>query len=96
MRIVFLSAAEKELDEAFAWYEEQAVGLGGSFLSEIDKALRLIATYPKLQSPVTDNLRRCLVNRFPYGIYYGFRSETIVVVAIAHLRRKPSFWSHRE
>jgi plasmid stabilization system protein ParE len=53
MKISFLPAAQAELDDAFSWYEEQAVGLGYEFLDELDRSLRLIATFPHLQ-PLID------------------------------------------
>jgi plasmid stabilization system protein ParE len=95
MKIVFLSPAQAELDDAFSWYEEQAVGLGYEFLNELDLALRLVATFPELQPQISKKIRRCLVNRFPYGIYYGIKDDTIVVIAIAHLKRKPAYWITR-
>lgn len=95
MNISFLPAAQAELDDAFLWYEEQAVGLGYEFLDEIDQTLRLIVSFPELQPLVDKKVRRCLVNRFPYGIFYGMTLETIVVVAIAHLKRKPAYWTKR-
>lgn len=95
MKIAFLPAAQTELDDAFSWYEEQAVGLGYEFLGELDKTLRLIASFPELQ-PLTDKkVRRCLVNRFPYGIFYGVAENTIIVVAVSHLRRRPDYWKNR-
>ncbi len=95
MTITFLPAAQAELDDAFSWYEEQAVGLGYESLDELDQALRLIVTFPELQPLVSEKIRRCLVNRFPYGIFYGMALDTIVVVAIAHLKRKPAYWAQR-
>jgi plasmid stabilization system protein ParE len=96
MKIAFLPTAQNELDDAFSWYEEQAVGLGYEFLDEIDKSLRLIASYPELQPLVDKKVRRCLANRFPYGIFYGVAGSTIIVVAVAHLKRKPAYWRSRK
>jgi len=95
MKIAFLPAAQNELDDAFIWYEEQAIGLGYEFLDEIDQSLRLIVNYPELQPAIDNNIRRCLVNRFPYGIFYGVADNTIIVVAVAHLKRKPTYWKKR-
>ncbi len=96
MKIAFLPAAQAELDEAFSWYEEQAIGLGYEFLNEIDQSLRLIASFPELQICVDSKVRRCLVNRFPYGLFYGISKDTIIVIAVAHLKRKPAYWAHRQ
>jgi plasmid stabilization system protein ParE len=95
MKIAFLPAAQAELDDAFSWYEEQAVGLGYEFLGELDQSLRLISTYPLIQPQINMKIRRCLVNRFPYGIFYGVAHKTIIVVAVAHLKRRPEYWTQR-
>jgi len=95
MKIVLLPLAQAELDDAFSWYEEQAVGLGYAFLDALDQSLRLVVTFPELQPQIGKKVRRCLINRFPYGIYYGVNDDTIIVVAVAHLRRKPTYWINR-
>jgi plasmid stabilization system protein ParE len=96
MKIAFLPAAQAELDDAFSWYEEQAVGLCYEFLDELDQTLRLIVTFPKLHPLVEKKVRRCLVNRFPFGVFYGIADDTIIVIAVVHLRRKPAYWTHRK
>ena len=95
MKIRFFSIAQSELDDAFDWYEEQAIGLGYDFLKALNVTLRLIASYPELQPVVSRNIRRCLLNRFPYALYYGIANNEIFVVAVAHLRRKPNYWCDR-
>ncbi len=94
-KVSFLPLAQAELDDAFIWYEDQAVGLGYEFLRELDQSIRLIASFPKLQPLVGNKIRRCLVNRFPYGVFFGISADTIIIVAIAHLRRKPKYWNKR-
>ena len=95
MKIAFLPAAQVELDDTFLWYEEQAIGLGYEFLDEIDQSLRLVANYPELQPRIDNNIRRCLTNRFPYGIFYGVAEGNVIVVAVGHLKRKPIYWKNR-
>ena len=69
MKIAFLPPAQIELDEAFSWCEEQAVGLGFEFLDELDQTLRLIATFPEFHPLVDKKLRRCLSIDFPTASY---------------------------
>ena len=95
MKVSLLPLAQKELDEAFTWYEEQVVGLGDSFLDEFNQSVKLIVSFPELYEQIYDNLRRCLMNRFPYGIIYGIDGEMIIIIAVAHLKRKPKYWSKR-
>ena len=95
MKVRFLKPAQSEVDEAFAWYETQSHGLGKHFLDDFDRAVRRIVAYPFASAEIEDGLRRCLLSRFPYGIIYGIDSETIIVVAVAHLHREPRSWIDR-
>ena len=92
MKINFLPIAQAELDGAFDWYQEQMIGLGYDFLEALNNTLRLIVSYPELPPVMSGNIRRYLLNRFPYAIYYGVADERIVVIAVSHLRRKPEYW----
>lgn len=92
MKVEFLEAAQAELDEAFNWYEAQQTSLGIQFLTEFDAAIRRISAYPKSYALLSIDVRRCLTKRFPYGVLYGTDADTIVIVAIAHLHRKPNYW----
>jgi plasmid stabilization system protein ParE len=92
MNIRFLPAARQELDDAVEWYDQQLYGLGIEFLDELDKALHRIVRYPNSCEEIENGLRRCLINRFPYGIIYGLDATTVVVIAVAHLHREPRYW----
>ena len=95
MKVRFLSLAEQEVHDAVVWYNEQSENLGRDFLDEMDKSIRRIVAFPKSCSELEPGLRRCLLARFPYGLIYGFEEDTIVIVAVAHLHRKPSYWAGR-
>lgn len=95
MKVEFLEAAQAELDETFNWYEAQQTGLGMQFLTEFDAAIRRLSGYPKSYALLTSDVRRCLIKRFPYGVLYGIDADTIVIVAVAHLHRKPNYWLER-
>ncbi|MDA8124052.1 MAG: type II toxin-antitoxin system RelE/ParE family toxin [Deltaproteobacteria bacterium] len=95
MKVRFLELAQCELDDAFQWYEEQMQGLGRELLNEVDGSIRRIARWPATGREIFTDVRRCLVKRFPYGIIYGIEEDTIVVVSIAHLHRKPFYWIER-
>ncbi len=95
MKIRFLAPAVQELDDAFEWYEDQMPKLGHEFLSEIQEAETRILTWTESNSKIGPHLRRCLVRRFPFGLIYGIDDQTIVIVAVAHLHRKPFYWTGR-
>ena len=95
MKLRFLILAQQELDDAVAWYNEQAAGLGQEFLDELDRVVRRAVTFPMSCPEIEPGVRRCLLARFPYGLIYGVDRKTLVVVAVAHLHRKPRYWVDR-
>ncbi|WP_445367907.1 type II toxin-antitoxin system RelE/ParE family toxin [Methylomonas sp. BW4-1] len=95
MKVEFLEAAQAELDQAFEWYEIQQNNLGLQFLYEFDAAIRRITAYPKSYTLIGNEIRRCLIKRFPYGVLYGLDEGKVIVIAVAHLHRKPDYWMER-
>lgn len=95
MKVLFLKPAQSEVDDTVAWYDSQSRGMGMQFLDDIDRAIRRIVAYPLSNVEIEQGLLRCLLSRFPYGIIYGIDSETIIVVAVAHLHREPRYWVDR-
>ncbi|MEK7384684.1 MAG: type II toxin-antitoxin system RelE/ParE family toxin [Elusimicrobiota bacterium] len=95
MKVRLLAVARQELDDAVAWYDEQATELGREFLDEIDRAVRRAAAFPLSCPEIEPGLRRCLLARFPYGLIFGVDGGTLVVVAVAHLHREPRYWVDR-
>ena len=95
MNVNFLDAAEKELDEGIDYYNAQRSGLGFEFLDQVLSAVARIKQYPDAWQQLSQRTRRCLIKQFPYGIIYQIRSDEILIVAIAHLHRKPDYWTNR-
>ena len=87
--------AERDLAEAHDWYESKVTALGSEFLLAIDAALSSIQRTPELYQVVYKNLRRALIRRFPYGIFYLVEETRIVVIAVMHARRDPGTWRSR-
>lgn len=94
-QVLFLKLAQQEVSDAVAWYNSQSANLGLTFLDELDRTLRRIAAYPLSCPEIESNIRRGLLARFPYGIIYGIDTDSIVVIAIAHLHRQPKYWIAR-
>ncbi|HEY3153495.1 MAG TPA: type II toxin-antitoxin system RelE/ParE family toxin [Candidatus Binatia bacterium] len=95
MKVVFLAPAQNELDDAVAWYNRQAAGLGRELLDELDRAVRRPLAFPQSYPEIEPGIRRCRLGRFPYGVIYGLDGDTLVVVAVAHLHRRPRYWIDR-
>ena len=87
--------AKIELEEAIAWYEKEQQGVGLDFKDAVHNSFSRIATGP-LQFPVIyRDVRRALLRRFPYGIYFIARPNAIIVIAIFHGKRNPKRLEHR-
>lgn len=95
MHIELLEAAQRELDEAIDFYNRERAGLGDEFLTEVLAGLERIAEHPAAWHGYSKRTRRCQTRRFPYGIVYVISARAILVVAIAHLHRKPGYWKNR-
>ena len=95
MKVRFLEIAEIELDEAVRWYGEQAPGLGNAFLIEVLATADRIMRFPEAWHPLGDAIRRCRLSRFPYGLIYTIDGDDVLVLAVAHLHRRPGYWRDR-
>lgn len=86
--IVIHTEARKELDSAIAYYETKTVGLGLDLLSEVEKVILKIQQNPNLGSPYKiAGIRRYVIQRFPYLIFYTELEKVIWIIAIAHSKR---------
>ena len=95
MRFVYHPDALLEYADAALYYDERAPGLGSDFTTEVDAAIKRILEGPKQWACLEEDVRRCLVHRFPYGILYTIEEEYVLIVAIMHLSREPGYWRHR-
>jgi plasmid stabilization system protein ParE len=87
--------AEADLTEAFAWYRERGAELGTDFLHSFDRTLDSLATHPESFPVVHRDLRRALMRRFPYCVFYTLDVDGPVVLACFHARRDPTAWRRR-
>lgn len=95
LSITFRPEARAELVEAWAWYEEQRPGLGDELAACVEAAIGKAARQPDAYAVVHEGVRRVLVRRFPYGVFYVVEAGELLVLAIAHGRRRPHYWRDR-
>ena len=93
--LVFRPQVRNELNEAYDWYESQQSGLGDEFLECIDEIINRICLMPESYAIVYRDVRRAVVKRFPYAVYYRIVSSRVIVTAIFHGRRNPKAWQSR-
>ena len=93
--VVFTQAARAELIDAQDWYEGEEPGLGRRFRVAIDAAVERMLAHP-LQFPVVfKSVRRALVRRFPYMLFFAVEGEALLVIACFHASREPRRWQQR-
>lgn len=93
--VEYLRGARQDFDESFDWYAERSVPAAVRFAGAVDAALVRIAADP-LQFASPDGIHReCPVKRFPYRVVYRIVEDCVLVVAIAHAKRRPGYWKRR-
>jgi len=95
MSFSFHPEAEEEFRAAIDYYEDREAGLGYDFSLEVFTAIQNIITQPNAWPVMEDDVRRCLVNRFPFGVLYSLEPTGVFVVAVMHQRRRPDYWRSR-
>ena len=93
--VAFSRAAHAEFIEATAWYEAQRPGLGAEFIAQIECCVLLAAEQPQRYAVVHNGIRRIVVERFPYSVYFRSHLKRIVVLAVFHSSRDPTIWQRR-
>ena len=91
----FHPGAAAEYEEAYAWYAARGATLALEFEREVERCLRLITEDPYRWPAFDAQRRRIIVRRFPYSIVYEVTDTQIFFVAVAHGRRRPSYWRRR-
>ena len=91
-RLVLTSFAKAELFRVHRYYERKQHGLGDRFLDEVQSAFRLIKAHPRAWTKLEDNIYRCRLNVFKYGILYRIDGQVGIVFVIGPLARRPQFW----
>lgn len=91
-RLKFSSRALREIGEAQEWYELQSPGLGEEFIAAMELQLKRLEQAPLLYTEVVPNVRRALLPRFPYGLFYAVRGNLIHILAVLHNARNPRRW----
>jgi len=93
--VIFTQAARAELIQAQDWYEGEASGLGRSFREAIDALAQRMSGNPRQFPILFGNIRRALLRRFPYSLFFVVEDQDLIVIACFHASRDPSYWQKR-
>lgn len=95
LKVDFTTEANLDIDSIFNWYEDQQSNLGFDFIFELDTVISIIKYNPKLFSEKRKNIRRALIRKFPYGVYFTIRNQSIIILMVIHQKRSPKIWQQR-
>ena len=95
MNYKFHPKAEIELNNSIDYYEECKINLGLEFANEVYRTIKRVLDFPNAWQVLDDDIRRCLTNRFPFGIIYYQKNNEIIILAVMQLNRKPNYWINR-
>jgi toxin ParE1/3/4 len=95
LSVVLRAEAEAEFDEAFDYYDGRKAGLGAEFTAEVQRVFDRVAANPLIHPEVFADIRKGVVNRFPFCVYYRPHADRIEVIAVLHASRDPSVWQSR-
>jgi plasmid stabilization system protein ParE len=93
--VVLRDEAQAEFDEAFDFYEGRRPGLGCDFAERVQEVFDNIGANPNVHAVVLADVRKAVVRRFPYCVYYRAESARVEVIAVFHTSRNPSIWQDR-
>jgi len=94
-RLIVNSFAEIDMKLAKEWYDLQHLNLGSEFILEVEKVLYRIEKNPKQFPKELNNIRKAVVRRFPFSIYFTVIENRIIVFAVFHNSRNPIIWKKR-
>ena len=95
MRLTLHPAAVQEISQAFDFYLEKDPTVAEEFLEQLNLKIDWIGQFPQRYPVHEHETRRVVLQRFPFQVVYTIRDEDIVVIAVAHTRRRPGYWSSR-
>jgi len=93
--LAFHPNAEAEFAFAVDYYTERRPLLGREFVAAVERALRFARENPAAGTTVRGDLRRWLVRRFPYYVLFREEDDQLFILAIAHQKQKPEYWTDR-
>ena len=94
--IDYLSGARRDFDESFDWYAARSTRTALRFVAAVDAAVTSLANDPMRFASPDGVHHKCLIKKFPFRIVYRLVNEGVLIVAVAHAKRRPGYWRDRE
>lgn len=96
MELFYHEEAFAEYQNAVLYYKNLSAEYSKRFVRSVEYAISLIREQPTAFTKISKNIRRCILFSFPYSIFYTLLENKIVIIAIAHQKRRPEYWKRRK
>ena len=93
--VEFHPGAQTDYDESLDWYAARSRQAATLFATAVDESLGRIQHNPTLFRALDSQHRECLLKRFPFRIIFRIMGDRVVVIAVAHAKRRPGYWQDR-
>lgn len=93
--MIILPFAEKDIKATVFYYKEQNKGLEIAFIDILDSSLKEILKNPEAFPIVKFDIRKFVIRKFPFCIYYIDSVDNLYIIAVFHDKRIPKEWSSR-
>ncbi len=92
-RLIVHPRVETQGGAACDWYDSQRVGLGDEFIDELDVAIEKAHNNPLLYQKAHSEIRRVLLRRFPYAVFFVATDNQVSVLALLRQSENPEKWT---
>jgi plasmid stabilization system protein ParE len=92
MNLRFLPAAREELDAAAAYLDDRVLGLGKELVDDVERTGSLVCQFAQMGRSLDSNHRAIPLQRFSFNLVYRIEDGEIIIIALAHKRRRPGYW----
>ncbi len=93
MKAIFTEFAANEFREAQSFYELEVKDLGKEFKKELIILVKRILKYPEAYPVLHGEVRKCVIRKFPFNLFYSIEDDFILILSVAHQHRKPFYWA---
>lgn len=94
-RLEVLPAALQEAVAASRWYLERDERVAAAYETELSRVFDEIERVPETWPHHHHGTHRLLLGRFPYEVVYKIYADVVLIIAVAHCKRKPGYWRQR-
>lgn len=93
--IAYHKKARLEFKAGYRWYEKEKEGLGEEFAECVYEAIAYLEKKPKIHAKVYKDVRKAVVSRFPYCVYYTIEANRVYIISVFHSIQDPAKWQSR-